>query len=109
MTGQPDPRESMRTATGRQNAMPGWIGEPNDPRLWVQIARGLIRDITAGRIIPNKPLPSRTELAERYGSSIEPPQRAFQELARAGIIYRVPGLGYYIDTRKKAPCHKIDS
>jgi DNA-binding GntR family transcriptional regulator len=99
MTGRLDPRESMRTAVGRQDVAPGWIGEPNDPRLWVQIARGLIRDITAGRIIPKKPLPSKTELAERYGSSVGPPQRAFQELARVGIIYRVPGLGYYL-----APC-----
>jgi len=104
VTGRPDPRESTRTTTGRQNAAPDWIGEPNDPWLSTQIARGLIRDITAGKITPMDPLPSRAELAERYGSSIRPPQRA----ARAGITYRVPGLGYYLDTRRKSPRPRED-
>lgn len=77
------------------------IGEPDDPRLWVQIAHGLIQDINDGIITPGEPLPSKNELADRYGSSLGPPQRAFQELAERGLIYRVPGLGYYLDTRKQ--------
>ena len=77
------------------------IGESGDPRLWVKIANGLIRDINAAKIVPNEPLPSKEELAGQYGTSLGPPEKAFRELAELGLIYRVPGLGYYLDTRKK--------
>ena len=91
---------SARHARPRTTVRPQ-IGESGDPRLWVRIANGLIRDINAARIVPNRPLPSKEELAGQYGTSLGPPLRAFRELAELGLIYRVPGLGYYLDTRKK--------
>ena len=92
----------MSAGRARPRAVAGvQIGEPGDPRLWVQIANGLIQDINAAKIVAGEPLPSKKKLAGEYGSTLGPPARAFRELADLGLIYRVPGLGYYLDTRKK--------
>jgi DNA-binding GntR family transcriptional regulator len=78
------------------------IGLPNDPRLWVKIANGIIQDINMGKIAARDRLPAQEELANQYGSkSLWPPARAIRELHELGIIYRVPGHGYYIDTGSK--------
>lgn len=91
--------EAVKTGHGEQALH--WIGDPNDSRLWVHIANDLIQDINAGKFTPGNPLPSKDELSERYGSSAGPPQRAFRELAELGLIYRVPGLGYYLVVGRK--------
>lgn len=95
MTGYEDVHEAVKPRQDELGPALPRIGEPDDFRLWVNIANDLIQDISAGKFTPGKPLPSKDELAERYGSSSGPPQRAFRELGELGLIYRVPGLGYY--------------
>lgn len=98
-------RHAQEVETGPGEQALHRIGDPSDVRLSVHIANNLIQDINTGKFTPGKPLPSKDELSERYGGSAGPPQRAFRELAELGLIYRVPGLGYYLVGGRKRDAH----
>ena len=66
-----------------------------DPRAYVRLA-GLLRDqITSGEIGPSERLPSIGELRTKHGHSRQTVGKALAILEDDGLIYRVPGLGYY--------------
>jgi len=57
----------------------------------------LIRDqIASGTLAPGGPLPSIAVLRRRYSHSRQTVGKAMRILEGEGLIYRVPGLGYYI-------------
>jgi GntR family transcriptional regulator len=64
--------------------------------LYEQIVRGFKTEISAGRLAPDAPLPSFRALAEDLMVSVITVKRAYEELERAGIIYRRQGLGTFV-------------
>ena len=61
-----------------------------------QIIDGIRREVGSGRLAPHTPLPSFRELAEDLLVSLITVKRAYEELERAGIIYRKQGLGTFV-------------
>lgn len=61
-----------------------------------QIVDGIRREVGSGRLVPHTPLPSFRELAEDLLVSLITVSRAYEELERAGIIYRKQGLGTFV-------------
>ena len=67
-----------------------------DPRAYRNLA-ALVRDqITSGTIGPGERLPSIGELRRKHGHSRQTVTKAMKILSDEGLIYRVPGLGYYV-------------
>ena len=64
--------------------------------LYQQIVDGLRREISEGRLPPGAPLPSFRGLAEELLVSVITVKRAYEDLERAGIIYRRQGLGTFV-------------
>ena len=56
----------------------------------------MTREIASGRLAPGHPLPSFRALAEELQVSLITVKRAYEELERAGVIYRRQGLGTFI-------------
>lgn len=57
----------------------------------------LRRDIAAGLYKNGARLPTEFELAERYEVSRQTVRRGFVDLVAAGIVYRVPGRGTFVN------------
>ena len=67
-----------------------------DPRAYIRLA-ALIRDqIASGTLPPGGRLPSIAVLRRRHRHSRQTVGKAMRILEGEGLIYRVPGLGYYI-------------
>ena len=64
--------------------------------LYAQIVQGFKTEISAGRLKAGAPLPSFRALAEDLMVSVITVKRAYEELERAGIIYRRQGLGTFV-------------
>jgi GntR family transcriptional regulator len=64
--------------------------------LYEQIVQGFKTEISAGRLKAGTPLPSFRALAEDLMVSVITVKRAYEELERAGIIYRKQGLGTFV-------------
>ena len=64
--------------------------------LYEQIVEGIKREVSAGHLPAHTPLPSFRELAEDLLVSLITTKRAYDELERAGIIYRRQGLGTFV-------------
>jgi DNA-binding GntR family transcriptional regulator len=61
-----------------------------DPRAYVRLA-ALLR----GQITPGEQLPAIGDLRRKHGHSRQTVGKAMRLLEDEGLIYRVPGLGYY--------------
>jgi GntR family transcriptional regulator len=66
-----------------------------DPRAYVRLAALLRDQITSGAIAPGGPLPPIGNLRQKHGHSRQTVGKALAILEDEGLIYRVPGLGYY--------------
>jgi len=64
----------------------------DDPRQWVKAAYLLIDATETG---PQGKLPPRAEVAAKLGINQTTVTRAYRELTALGIIWQVPGLGYF--------------
>ncbi len=69
----------------------------DDPRGWVQAAYLLLD--AAEEAGPSGKLPSRSQIATKLGICEATVARAYRELTEMGIIYWVPGLGYFGDVQ----------
>jgi GntR family transcriptional regulator len=67
--------------------------------LYQQIIDGVRREISEGRLAPGTSLPSFRGLAEELLVSVITVKRAYEELAREGVIYRRQGLGTFVADR----------
>jgi GntR family transcriptional regulator len=73
-----------------------------DPRAYMRLA-ALIRDqIASGTLAPGGQLPSIAVLRRQHSHSRQTVGKAMRILEGEGLIYRVPGLGYYISQRAVA-------
>ena len=70
-------------------------GQP-DPRAYMRLAAVIREQIAAGSLAPGGPLPSIAALRREQGHSRQTASKAMRVLAEEGLIYRVPGLGYYV-------------
>ena len=87
----PDRAERAATATAARR---GW--DRADPRAYLRIA-ALLRDrITAGDLVPGQAAPSITRLCADHGVARQTAAHALHVLQDAGLVYRVPGLGYHV-------------
>jgi GntR family transcriptional regulator len=79
--------------------------------LYEQIVERLKREISEGRLAPGSPLPSFRALAEDLLVSVITVKRAYEELERAGIIYRRQGLGTFVSEqgRNRSREAKLDT
>jgi GntR family transcriptional regulator len=70
--------------------------DPGDPRAYMRLAV-LVRDeIASGRLEPGKPVPSITTFSQQYGHARQTCSKAFGLLVADELLFRVPGLGYYV-------------
>lgn len=66
-----------------------------DPRAWVQAAYLLLDAMQGGQTGPRGKLPAGPEIAAKLGVHPMTVARAHRELADMGLIYLVPGYGYF--------------
>lgn len=64
--------------------------------LYEQIVQGFKTEVSSGRLRAGAALPSFRALAEDLMVSVITVKRAYEELERAGIIYRKQGLGTFV-------------
>lgn len=64
-----------------------------------QLADELRRQIEAGELLPNRPVPSETTLEQQYGISRDTARHALRLLREAGLIVTVRGKGSYVVDR----------
>jgi DNA-binding GntR family transcriptional regulator len=69
---------------------------PDDPRAYVRLASQLRQQITDGKLSPGQPTPSITTLTQDHGVARQTAAKALHLLEAEGLVYRVPGLGYYV-------------
>ena len=83
-------------AHDRKSLLIGPISAAADGALYQQIVDQIKREISENRLKPGATLPSFRALAEDLLVSIITVKRAYEELERAGIIYRRQGLGTFV-------------
>lgn len=65
--------------------------------IYTQIAQQLKEEIIAGNLEAGEPLPSIRGLASDLKISVITTKRAYEELEQEGLVYSVPGKGFYVD------------
>jgi DNA-binding GntR family transcriptional regulator len=69
---------------------------PEDPRIYVRVlfhVRGLV---DSGRCSQGEPVPAIASLCQTFGCSRQTAAKALKLLSDDGILFRYPGLGYYV-------------
>jgi len=74
----------------------GPLSQAAEGPLYQQIIDGIRREMSAGRLLPEAPLPSFRVLAGDLFVSLITVKRAYEELEREGLIYRRQGLGTFV-------------
>ncbi|MFD9035989.1 GntR family transcriptional regulator [Streptomyces sp. NPDC059567] len=64
--------------------------------LYIQLAEIISKQIAAGTLAPDRPIPSENRLAEEYGVARLTARRATQELRERGLVITVRGKGSYV-------------
>ena len=67
-----------------------------DPRAYMQLAAFIRQQIAEGTLTRGTRLPSIAVLRRDHGHSRQTVGKAMHVLEDEGLIYRVPGLGYYV-------------
>ena len=65
--------------------------------IYEQIGQQLKEEIIAGNLKEGEPLPSIRSLASDLKISVITTKRAYEELEKEGMIYSVPGKGFFVD------------
>jgi GntR family transcriptional regulator len=78
--------------------MPAPARTPPDPRLplHARLRDDLARRLAAGEWPPDTALPSEAALAAAYGVAVNTLRRAFEQLAREGLVERRQGRGTFV-------------
>jgi GntR family transcriptional regulator len=64
-----------------------------------QIAAAIIRDIEAGTLAVDRPVPSESALIQQWGVARDTARRAVRHLRDHGYVYTVPQRGTYVRDR----------
>lgn len=73
------------------------IYSKSDIPIYEQIERQLKQEILEGNIKSGEALPSIRSLAADLKISVITTKRAYEELEKDGMIYAVPGKGFFVD------------
>lgn len=65
--------------------------------IYEQIEKAVKEAIVNGELKKGEPLPSIRALASDLKISVITTKRAYEDLEKEGIVYSVPGKGYYVD------------
>lgn len=71
--------------------------------LYVQVARIIEREIHDGQWETGRPVPSRTQLAQRFNVATETARHAMRHLAERGYLASVPGVGMVVTPADRWP------
>ena len=63
---------------------------------WQMKADLLRQQISDGELRPGQPTPSITMLTQEHGIARQTAAKALRVLEAEGLVYLVPGLGYYV-------------
>ena len=74
----------------------GPISPAAEGPLYEQIVAAVKREVAAGRVDPDEPLPSVRVLAADLLVSVITVKRAYEELERDGVIFKRQGLGAFL-------------
>jgi GntR family transcriptional regulator len=77
----------------------GPISAAGPGALYQQIVEAIKREVASGRLAAGTALPSFRVLAQELLVSLITVKRAYEELERAGIIFRRQGLGTFVADR----------
>ena len=72
---------------------------PDDPRRYMQIAAFVRQGLAERRWEPGQPVPSITTLSQEYGVNRRTAAKALALLESEGLLTRIPGLGYYVNSQ----------
>ncbi len=67
--------------------------------LYLQVADDVQRQIEAGTLGPNRPIPSESYMSQTYDVSRGTARKAVEELRRRGLVFTVPQRGTYVAPR----------
>jgi GntR family transcriptional regulator len=71
--------------------------------IYLQIAAILRGEIERGEIVPGRPVPSETQLMQRYEVARLTARKAVRVLADEGLVEVVPGRGAYVTRLEERP------
>jgi len=97
----PSQRELARLA--QVTRVPDDLDDLSGIPRYLQVARVIEAEIKAGQWTPGNPVPSRNQLAERFGIARETAARAHAWLARVGYLVAVPGVGMVVTPANRWP------
>ncbi len=66
--------------------------------IYEQITKQLREAITNGELKAGEPLPSIRGLAAELAISVITTKRAYEDLEKEGMVYSVPGKGFFVDS-----------
>lgn len=72
------------------------LNEDSSLPIYEQIIKAIKEALVKGTIVPGDMLPSIRSLAKDLQISVITTKRAYEELEKEGLIYSVPGKGFYI-------------
>lgn len=73
------------------------MSSPQDPRIYVRVLIHVRRLVDDGTLSPGDPTPTITSLCRKFDCTRQTAGKALRLLADDGVLYRYPGLGYYVD------------
>jgi len=86
----------LKTSAVTDNREVEMTSNNHEPRVYRGLAASFRADIKNGRLAPGEKMPSITALCVEHGISRRTGGHAMQMLEDEKLIYRVPGLGYYV-------------
>jgi DNA-binding transcriptional regulator YhcF (GntR family) len=87
---------AMIPVRGEQAAATSGSWHPADPRAYLRIATLLRGRITAGELATGQATSSITRLCADHGVLCQTAAHVLHVLRDAGLVHRVPGLGYRV-------------
>ena len=72
------------------------LSNQSNTAIYEQIVSQMKDAIINGEILPEEPLPSIRALARGLQISVITTKRAYEEMEQEGLIYSVPGRGFYV-------------
>jgi DNA-binding GntR family transcriptional regulator len=80
-----------------------------DPRAYMRLAALIREQVARGEILGGTALPPITDIRRKHGHSRQTAGKALRVLEDEGVVYRVPGLGYFASvTEQSCPGHQTD-
>ena len=86
----------------------GVIDHESGKPVYMQLADIITGQIESGDLVPDRPIPAETRLAETYGIARLTVRRAVRELRERGLVYTVQGKGTYVAVQPEEPANESD-